>query len=91
MGFTRLDRLRNDYIRNRIGIMPCIQYIEKQQILWFELFMRLEHSQVLTMAYIKMRSVYRAGGDQEKGVDNIKDTLNERKRNVRETTKQTQT
>jgi hypothetical protein len=34
-GVTRRDRIRNDVIRERLGIEPILKYIQKQKIKWF--------------------------------------------------------
>jgi len=77
VGVTRLDRLRNEDIRQRIGIIPCIEYIERQQIKWFGHLMRMNHDQLPIKAYNQMRSGFRARGrPRKRWIDNIRDIFN---------------
>jgi hypothetical protein len=32
---SRLDKIRNEIIRQRIGVTPVLDYIKKQQFKWF--------------------------------------------------------
>lgn len=63
-GVIRLDRLRKYDIRNRIAITPCIEYIEKRQIQWFEHLMGMEYN-FLQVHRIKSCQVTEAEKDQE--------------------------
>jgi hypothetical protein len=52
-GVTRRDRIRNDVIRERLGIEPILKYIHKQQIKWFAHLERMPCDSIPYKAYIK--------------------------------------
>jgi hypothetical protein len=82
-GVTRLDRLRNDDIRNRVGTTSCKEYIERQQISWFGHLMRMNHNQIPAIAYNKTNSGYRPKGrPRKRWIDNIRDTLSKHGHNT---------
>src|SRR5579871_4624129 len=77
VGVTRLDKIRNEDIRNRLSVTSCLEYIERQQISWFEHLMRMYHNYISAMAYNKSASGYRSKGRPRKHwIGNIRATLN---------------
>jgi hypothetical protein len=73
---TKLDRLQNDVIRERLKINSCIEFIENQQIRRFDHLMRMENNKLLVKAYNQRRSGYKAKGrPRVRWIDNIKDIL----------------
>lgn len=50
---SKQNKLPSDDIRNGIGILSCIKYIQRQQIQWFGHFMRKERNQLPTNVYDK--------------------------------------
>ena len=86
-GVTRLDRLRNEDIRERIGIIPCTEYIERQQIKWFGHIMRMHHDKLPVQAYNQMRSGYKARGrPRKRWIENVRDILNKHGHSTAEAT-----
>jgi hypothetical protein len=52
-GVTRRNQIRNDVIRERLGIEPILKYIQKQQIKWFANLERMPCDSIPYKAYIK--------------------------------------
>ena len=42
MGVTMWDRLRNDYIREQLGVESVLVFIERSQLRWYGHVMRME-------------------------------------------------
>jgi hypothetical protein len=73
---TKLDRLRNDVIRERLKINSCFEIFENQQIRWFDHLMRMENNKLPVKAYTQRRSGYKVKErPRVRWIDNIKDIL----------------
>ena len=53
---TKLDEIRNEEIRKRVGIISCTEHIERQQVKWFGHLMRMNPNQIPIRAYNKIIS-----------------------------------
>ena len=74
---TKLDKIRNEEIRKRVGIISCIEYIERQQVKWFGHLMRMKPNQIPIRAYNKRISGHKAKGrPRKRWIENIKIALN---------------
>lgn len=75
-GVTKFDRIRNDVIRGRLKINSCIEFIENQQLSWFNHLMRMDNNKLPVKAYNQRRSGFKAKGrPRVRWIDNIKDIL----------------
>lgn len=79
---TRLGRLRTDDISSRINITSCIEYTETANtMVWISI--RLEHNQLPTSPYNKIRSGYIARGiPRKKSIDKITYIINKHGHNA---------
>ena len=74
---TKLDKIRNEKIRKRVGIISCIEHIERQQVKWFGHLIRMKPNQILITAYNKRVSRHKAKGrPRKRWIENIKIALN---------------
>src|SRR5215469_8943931 len=46
IGKSRRDRVRNEYVRNRIGVSPMIKIIERSQLRWLRHLERMEEGRM---------------------------------------------
>jgi len=77
-GVTRKDRIRNEEIRQRLGIKPVIQVIKEQQMKWFLHLTRMPWYYLPQRATLKRYSWYRARvRPRKRWSDGIKNSLKE--------------
>jgi hypothetical protein len=57
---TKLNRLQNEVIRERLKLNSCIKLIENQQIRWFGHLMRMENNKLPVKGYNQRRSECKA-------------------------------
>jgi hypothetical protein len=70
---TKLDRLRNEVIRERLKLNSGIEFIENR---WSDHLMRMENNKWPVKAYKQRRSGYKAKGrPRVRWIDNIKEIL----------------
>ena len=73
---TRRDKVRNDTVRNQIGIESIQNYVERQQIKWFGHVIRMKPSETPHMALNARYSGARARGrPRKRWTDGIKEIL----------------
>ena len=76
IGVTKRDRIRNEIIRERIGMEPVLKYVQRQQIKWFGHVMRMPTNTLPQRTYNNRSSGRRRRGKPRKRwCDNIKSIL----------------
>jgi hypothetical protein len=76
VGVTIRDKIRNEVIRERVGIEPIMKYIERQQIKWFAHLERMSYNSPPYKAYTRRIEEKRAQGRPRiRWRDNIRETL----------------
>lgn len=84
---TRRDRIRNQDIRNIIGIPPCLDYIEQQRLHWFGHLVRMQHDQTAAQAYHQQYSGYKARGrPRKRWIDGVSEACQKQGLNIKEAT-----
>jgi hypothetical protein len=51
----RLDKIRNEIIRQRIGVTPVLDYIKKQQLKWYGHVSRSPPNGIIVKAHIGVK------------------------------------
>ena len=46
-GHTRLDKIHNEYIRNKVGVAPIDEKMRETRLRWYALVRRVEHREQL--------------------------------------------
>jgi hypothetical protein len=64
LNVSRLDKIRNEIIRQRIGVTPVLDYIKKQQLKWFGNVSRYPTSFIII---IERALTLRYNGRRDKG------------------------
>jgi hypothetical protein len=92
-GVTRRDRIRNDIIRESLGIEPILKFIQKQQIKRFTHLERMSCDSIPYKAYIKRGKEERSsrGCPRVRWINNIKETLQEHQMTIIEDARKAKT
>jgi hypothetical protein len=93
VGVTIKDRIRNDVIRERLGIEPILKYTQKQQIKWFAHPERMSCDSIPYRSYIQRGKEDRRprGRPRVHWIDNIKETLQEHQMTITEAARKAET
>lgn len=76
LGVTRRDKIRNEVIREKVGVESIIDYIGRQQIQWFAHLERMSCDSIPYRSYMKREEGNRARGRPRlRWIDNIRETL----------------
>ena len=87
LNITRRDRVRNDEVRQLVGIEPCTSYIERQQIKWFGHLVRMQPHQPALRAYNLRYNGFKARGrPRKRWIDGISSVLGKHRMTAQEAT-----
>ena len=85
IGLTRRDRVRNEVVREKLGVEPVLEYIEKSQLRWYGHVKRLE-----TTRYARKYLEWQPRGRRPRGrprtrwIQNIGDGIRRRNTTIEE-------
>lgn len=84
---TRLDKVRNTDVRNTIGILPCLEFIEQQRLKWFGHLVRMQYDQPAAQAYNTRYEGYRSKGrPRKRWIDCVSETCSKKGIGLRKAT-----
>jgi hypothetical protein len=80
---TRRDKISNNTIRNMIGTIPCLDYIENQRLKWFGHITRMETDETTYKAFYSRSSGKKARGRlRKKWLDCVRESCQNRGKTV---------